>query len=175
MRIKWLIRMNEEVKQVLAFIFKRSGKKILPASDVYLAISMELQWCSPREAKNFVKNEIRSGVLIEQDNGVTPSFEVDEVRIPTGFKPSKHCFIKQDTPKTDLSSGDVVSLMVQRIKNKTNMTEEDITNNIKILAKEKLLSEEVAAIFLGKKKKCDIQDLIPLVRNTLFTSEKNKA
>jgi len=98
-----------------------------------------------------------------------------EFRIPTGFKPSKHCFIKQDTPKTDLSSGDVVSLMVQRIKNKTNMTEEDITNNIKILAKEKLLSEEVAAIFLGKKKKCDIQDLIPLVRNTLFTSEKNKA
>lgn len=167
--------MNEEAKQVLAFIFKRSGKKILPASDVYLAISMELQWCSPKEAKNFVKNEILSGILIEQDHGVTPSFEVDDVSIPTGFKPSKNFFMNEEVSETDPADVDVVSQMIKRIKNMTNMTENEIKNNIELLAKENVLSEEVAAIFLAKKKKCDIQDLIPLVRNNMFTSEKNKA
>ena len=167
--------MNEEAKQVLAFIFKRSGKKTLPASDVFLAISMELQWCSPKEAKSFVKQSVLTSLLSEHDEGLTPSFEVDEVSIPTGFKPSANCFKALDLPKTSSINDSIISMVIQRVQNETTMDENDIKQAIKALAQEKLISDEVAALFFMKKKELHIQDLIPLARKNMATSEKNKA
>lgn len=167
--------MNEEAKQILAFIFKRSGKKTLPSSDVYLAIPMELQWCSPKEAKAFVKQAVLASLLSEHDEGLTPSFEVEQVSIPTGFKPSRDCFKSLDLPKSSPVNESLISRVIQRVQNETTIAENDIKQGIKILAIEKLISDEVAALFFMKKKGLNIKDLIPFVKKNMVTSEKNKA
>lgn len=166
--------MNDEAKQILAFIFKRSGKEILPASDVYLAISMELQWCSPKEAKAFVKNAVANKLLKESDHGVTPSFEVEKVTIPTGFSPSKQLFSDLFSPLTETKEKDVYSLVMSRVKQKKQMSEEDIEQSIEKIKSEKMINKEVAAVFFAKTMQCEIQDLLSDLEKTVFTVEENK-
>lgn len=153
--------MNQQAKQVLAFIFKRSGKQTLPASDVYLAISMELQWCSPKQAKIFVKQAVNEELLIQNDHGVSPSFDIDNITIPTGFKPSKECFLTDLSAQSDTSEDNVISKVYQRLINKKNMTKEEINHSIETIANEKMIEKSVAAIFLAKKMNCKVSDLIP--------------
>lgn len=166
---------HDEAKQVLAFIFKRSGKKTLPASDVYLAISMEFQWCSPKEAKAFVKQAVSNKLLIEQDHGVTPSFEFDEVNIPTGFKPSKTIFTEPMPTENSSSVEDVPSLVIKRLEENTEMTAEEINDGIQRIAYEKKILLDVAAVFFAKKHECAINDLIDPLKQAIFTAEKRKA
>ena len=166
---------SDEAKQVLAFIFKRSGKKTLPASDVYLAISMELQWCSPKEAKAFVKQSVAHDLLIEQDYGVTPYFEFDKVSIPTGFTPSKTIFTEPLSSEESSSVEDVLSSVIKRLEGNTEMDSEEIRNQIEQVAKDKNIILEVAAVFLAKKHDCEIDDLVGPLKDVVFTSEKRKA
>ena len=166
---------HNEVKQVLAFIFKRSGKKTLPASDVYLAISMEFQWCSPKEAKAFVKQAVSNKVLIEKDHGVTPSFDFDEVTIPTGFKPSKAIFTEPRSTENASSVKDVLSIVIKRLEENTDLTAEEINDGIQLIAHEKRILLDVAAVFFAKKHECVINDLINPLKQTIFTAEKRKA
>ncbi len=165
--------MHNEAKQVIAFIFKRSGKKTLPASDVYLAISMELQWCSPKEAKTFVKQAVANGLLSETKQGITPSFPVESIIIPTGFIPSSDCFSKGDSLLESSKNTDVINIVVFRVKQKFQMSEEDIKKDIQEIASMKLLYEEVAAIFYAKKMDIEINDLLGDMEQIVFTSEKN--
>lgn len=165
--------MNEKARQVLAFIFKRSGKETLPASDVYLAISMELQWCSPKEAKEFVKQAIAADLLKQQTKGVTPSFQVDSIEIPTGFSPPKECFKNVINSPEDSKNDDALSLVRKRVKNETSLSNEDITQRIDELAKEKMIFTEVAAVFFAKKMGCKTQDLLKKIDKEIFKSEKS--
>jgi hypothetical protein len=166
---------SDEAKQVLAFIFKRSGKKTLPASDVYLAISMELQWCSPKEAKAFVKQSVAHNLLIEKDHGVTPSFEFDKVSIPTGFSPSNTVFTEPLSSVESLSVEDIISSVIKRLEGNTKRDSEEIRYQIEQIAKDKNIMLEVAAVFLAKKHDCKIDDLIGPLKDVVFTSEKRKA
>jgi hypothetical protein len=167
--------MQEEAKQVIAFIFKRSGKKTLPASDVYLAISMELQWCSPKEAKMFVKEAVIHGLLIEEKQGITPSFPVDTIEIPTGFIPSKDCFVKMDSLAESAKNIEILNIVVSRVKQKTKKSEEEIKKEIQEIASQKLIYEEIAAVFYAKKMDIKIDDLLDEVEKINVTSGKNKA
>ena len=165
--------MHDEAKQVIAFIFKRSGKKTLPASDVYLAISMELQWCSPKEAKTFVKEAVTNGLLSETKQGITPSFPVENIIIPTGFMPSSDCFSKWDSLSELSKNREIINIIVSRVKEKIQMSGEDIKKDIQEIASMKLLYEEVAAIFYAKKMDIEINDLLGDMEQIIFTSEKN--
>ena len=153
--------MNDEARKVLAFIFKRSGKKNLPASDVYLAISMELQWCSPKEGKAFVKEAVRSELLSENDSGVTPTFDVEDIEIQTGFRPSENCFKDIDVqPKSTLS------VVTNRIMKTNDISEGEIKQEIDRIVQNKQISSEVAAVFIAKKHDCKIDDLIVEVKSS---------
>ena len=46
--------MASEVKIIIAFLFHRSGKTELTSSEIYLTLSMDLNWFSLSKAKDFV-------------------------------------------------------------------------------------------------------------------------
>ena len=46
--------MDSEKEIIISFLFKRSGKESLKFSDLYLALSMELNWFTPDDAKSFI-------------------------------------------------------------------------------------------------------------------------
>lgn len=160
--------MNDEARQILAFIFRRSGKETLPASDVYLAISMELQWCSPKEAKAFVKKAVAAGLLKENDHGVTPSFMVEEIEIPTGFSPSEEVFKNHLDSSKKSDEKELYSMVISRLAQKKQMSQNEINNAIEKISTEKKIEREVAAVFFARKMQCNIHDLLPDLEKIFF-------
>ena len=167
--------MISEAQIIIGFLFKRSGKKTLPASDVYLAISMELKWCSPKEAKTFVKKAMDASLLSEAKQGITPSFPVDSITIPTGFLPSKDCFSKWEVSSDPTPNKDIINIVVSRVKQKIQMDEDEIKKEIREIALNNLLLEEVAAVFYAKKRDIEIDDLLKYIGENIVISGKNKA
>jgi len=55
--------MDIEEKIIIAFLFKRSGKNKLKESEIYLPLSLELDWFSANEARQFVNLAVELKLL----------------------------------------------------------------------------------------------------------------
>lgn len=163
--------MNDDAKKIIAFLMKRSGKTTLPESEFYLTISMDLQWCPPKQAKAFVASAVQAGLLTKKDDQLSPTFDVKAVTIPTGFKPSIDMFQKKMMEPSD-SKQDIVQQLSDAIAEKTDDSVNQIKKTIDTHAAEKMVSKEVAALLLAKKYDIVIDSFLPLVKNQLFTENK---
>ena len=73
--------MESDAEITIAFIFKRSGKQKLKPSEFYLPLSMQLNWFSPQEAKDFVKIAIKQKLLKEKEEIIEPTFDITQVTL----------------------------------------------------------------------------------------------
>jgi hypothetical protein len=67
--------------------FKRKGKDVLKESEFVLALSIDLNWFSPDQAKNVVREAERSGLIKREGDVIRPAFDLSSVDPPQGFKP----------------------------------------------------------------------------------------
>lgn len=143
--------MESDAEITIAFIFKRSGKQKLKLSEFYLPLSMQLNWFSPQEAKDFVKIAIKQKLLKEKEETIEPAFDVNQVKIPVGFRPTKQVFeIKEKV----VEEKDLRTKIIEELNKKTNLDEKTIIGKIKQIEQEKNITFEVAALLFGKE--CDI-------------------
>jgi hypothetical protein len=163
--------MSNDMEKIIAFLMKRSGKKSLPESEFYLTMSMDLQWCPPKQAKLFVANALEIGLLAKKDDQLSPTFDVKDVSIPTGFKPSKEMFQKKMV-KPSTSKEDIVQQISDAIAEKTGDSVDEIKKTIETSASEKMVSRDVSALLLAKKYDISIDPFLPLVKDQLFTENK---
>ena len=145
--------MNSEIKIIVAFLFRRSGKKEMVQSELYLTLSMDLKWFSPQKAKEFINSTLQNNILVKKGAFLTPTFDVSKITIPTGFRPSKEVFYKQKEEKKE-ESPDIIQNIVKRIAEDTGKNIKDIFEKIKYVEKEKNVLLEVAALLIGRE--CDI-------------------
>ena len=138
--------MNSEIKIIIAFLFKRSGKKEMAQSELYLTLSMDLKWFSPQKAKELVNSTLQNNILVKKGAFLTPTFDVNKITIPTGFRPSKEVFYKQKEEE----SPDIIENIVKRIAEDTGQNAKDIFEKIKYVEKEKNVILEVAALLIGR-------------------------
>ena len=82
--------MVSETEIILAFLYKRSGKQTQTEPELYLTLSIELGWYTSDQAKQFVKQAKQNNLLKNQDQQLTPTFDIQKIPIPTGFKPSQN-------------------------------------------------------------------------------------
>jgi len=163
--------MNGDAEKIISFLLKRSGKKALPESEFYLTLSMDLQWCPPKQAKLFVANALRAGLLTKNDDQLSPTFDVKDVSIPTGFKPSEEMFQKKIV-KPSTSTGDVVQQISDIIAEKMGESVDEIKEAIEKSASDKMIANDVAALLFAKKYDISIDSFLPLVKKHLFTENK---
>lgn len=116
--------MTSDSEIVIAFLYKRSGKEELSFSDLYLNLSMELNWFTPEEAKDFVNMAIKKNLLIKKDELIKPNFDFNKVVIPVGFIPSKSIFEKKDVE--EIREEDFFEKIVKRIVEKTKLDEKQV-------------------------------------------------
>ena len=138
--------MNSEIKIIIAFLFKRSGKKEMTQSELYLTLSMDLKWFSPQKAKEFVNSTLQNNILVKKGAFLTPTFDVNKITIPIGFRPSKGVFYKQKEEE----SPDIIESIVKRIAEDTGQNAKDIFEKIKYVEKEKNVILEVTALLIGR-------------------------
>ena len=67
--------------------FKRKGKDALKDMEFILALSLDMKWFNPEQAKNILNDAQNSGLLIREGEFVHPSFDISKIEIPSGWKP----------------------------------------------------------------------------------------
>jgi len=160
--------MDSEVKIILTFIFKRSGKQKLTFSDLYLTLSIDLNWFTPEDAKKFVNEALEKKFLTKKRDLIMPSFDTEKVSVPVGFYPSKQVFIEEESIEIK-EEADLLSLIVKRIAEILNAKEQDILNKIKKIEEEKNVTTEVAALILGKENNLDLSEFFEKIESKIFT------
>jgi hypothetical protein len=142
--------MNDEEEIIIAFLFKHSGKKELSFSDLYLTLSMELNWFTPEDAKKFLNQAIKNHLLNKKEEQVTPTYDYDKIDIPVGFQPTQKVFQEKKIEKPKEKKEKVLNQIIKELVQKSKLDEKKIMKKIKEVEKFRNLTVEVAALLVGK-------------------------
>ena len=140
--------MTSDAEIIITFLFKRSGKEELSFSDLYLNLSMGLNWFTPENAKDFINMAIKEKLLIKKGELIKPNFDFNIIDVPVGFTPSKKIFEKKEAE--EIKDEDFFITIVRQIVEKTKLDEKHVIEKIEDIANERNLTKEVAALLLGK-------------------------
>ena len=160
--------MDSEREIIISFLFKRNGKEWVNFSDLYLALSMDLNWFTPDDAKAFINLALKEKLLIKKDTQIKPNFDYEKTNVPVGFIPSKQVFeIKKDDKDEDKPASilDELKKLIEKNKNITTVQVNELINN---LAKEKNITEEVAALLIGREHNIDFDDFYNKIEELIF-------
>lgn len=166
--------MASEEERIIAFIFKREGKEEISLSAFCLSLSIDLNWCSPKQAKEFIERAVIKKLLVRHDDVVSPTFDVASVIIPVDFQPSIHNIQIEEKKRTvhEKESEFSLQLMIQKIAKESAIEEEDITKKLQDIAEGKNISSEVAALFLGKELGLSLPEFFDPVNESIFKQNK---
>jgi hypothetical protein len=159
--------MPSEAEMIIAFLFKRSGKKDMKASEFYLTLSMELKWFTPEESRAFLNNAIKERRLIKKEDNIAPAFDYEQIVVPIGFQPSRKSREQKIEKKEDVNLG-LDEKIVGRIVEKTNLDEMDVVKRIESTEKEREVSRTIAALLVGKEYDVKLEDLFIELEENLF-------
>ena len=162
--------MDHEVKIIIAFLFKKSGKEKLSYSDLYLTLSMDLNWFTPDEAKAVIDNALKQKMLTQKDKLIEPNFNVDEIVVPAGFRPTKQ--ISEKKEKKIHGEQNILATIVKRIVERTDLTDESIMKKIKETENERNVTPDVAALLVGKEYEISLEDLFDEMEKSLFKENR---
>jgi len=161
--------MASEEEIIIAFIFKRSGATELDFTKFYLTLSMDLNWFTPEDAKQFINRAIKYKLLSKKDETIIPTFDVGKIDVPMGFYPSKRLFEEEpEIVKETKIKEDVFDQIVQKIVDVTKLDVAVVLKEIKELEKEKNITSEVAALLIGKEREVSLDGFFDAVESKLF-------
>ena len=160
--------MLSDIKVALSFVFQRRGEKRMKISDVVLYLSVSLGWFDLNNARLFVDNAIREGLLRKIDGVfVEPTFDYESIEIPVGFKPEIDITI---TPakKDETSEEKLLDRICDEISGKTGEQKQKILEECMMLSSSCGIYPEVAALILGKKNDVDVNKFIKEVEKKIL-------
>jgi hypothetical protein len=163
--------MQDEATIIIAFVYNRSGKTQLSASDIQHILSLELGWYTAADAKTFVNLAQTNKLLKKKDNILTPTFDSTTIQIPTGFKPTPHSLIKSTRLQLHKNTTPLLEKMIAQIAEKTRQDIRTLTKDIAIIQQEKQILPPIAALLIAQNHSVDLTTLYPDVEHYLFTIE----
>ena len=140
-----------EIKQLIAFLFQRSGRENLRAQDIYMTLSYELGWMTPGDAKKFVTQALEQGLLKEMGEGYFPTFDYRKVDIPLGYHIDGAVVQELSVIPT---SENIVADVVTALTN-AGINERRVREQIKITAQHQHIIPEAAAIVIARRYNLD--------------------
>jgi hypothetical protein len=162
--------MASEIEIIIAFLFKRSGKEKLTPSELYLPLSIDLKWFSPKQARELVNTAVQQKLLIKKGSLVKPGFDYENIVVPIGFYPSgKTISEKEEDIEEHL---DVIQIITKRIIEKTGQDERSIAEKITMVEQEKNISKEVAALLISREYDIDVDDCFEEIEKTIFRESR---
>ena len=132
--------------------FKRKGKDALKDMEFILALSLDLKWFNPEQAKIILNDAQKSGLLIREGEFVHPSFDISKIEIPSGWKPES-VIVENKT---------IFDRIIDRIIHGTGIEKRKVIAMINKKQEEfaKQVSIEVSAILIAVENGVMVDDLI---------------
>jgi len=140
-----------QLKQTIAFLFRRKGKEVLSEKEFSLSLSMDTHWFSPKESSQLIEKALSSKLLIKTEKGLKPNFDYKKIEIPSDFKPSKDILEYTE---------DVFLSIVNGVSEKTGMDKKNIIAEINRRQDELNIEIEAVALLLARKYNLDISKFL---------------
>lgn len=136
----------------VAVPFKRKGKEALKESEFVLALSIDLNWFNPEQAKNLLGNAEKAELIKKDGDLVKPAFDLNSIEIPSGFKPDSGIFERKT----------IFDRVVERIIAGTGMEKRKVISLINKKQEElsKLVVIDISAILVALGHGVAVDDLI---------------
>lgn len=140
-----------ELLITIAQPFKKKGKNSLTASEFVFALSLDLGWFSPEQARQVLALAEKAGILMKKGDEIKPNFDPKGIEAPFGFKPDLKAILQRTVfdeiveriMSSGLSKRDAIALV--------NKKQESLS---------KLVTIEVAALLVAKERGVEIADLV---------------
>jgi hypothetical protein len=135
----------ERLKEIVAFLYNRSGKEEMTAQELRLAMSMDLRWFTPKEAEEVVdlfqnKRLVTKGA----SGGLRPAFNYGKLVLPRDFSPSKDLLMRNGDGEEPL-----FVQMVGHIAVRADMEKRNVIALVNRKAGELGIEVEAAAMLVG--------------------------
>jgi hypothetical protein len=132
--------------------FKIKGKDVLKESELVLALSIDLNWFPPEQAKTIAREAEKSGLLKRDGELMRPTFDLNSIQIPNGFKPDSSIFEKKS----------IFDRIIDRIIASNGMEKRKVISLINKKQEDlcKLVEIDVSAILVAMEQGVMVDDLI---------------
>ncbi len=158
--------MESEAKKIISFIFKRSGKIQLEKSEFYLTLSVDLNWFSPGEAKNFMRYVIKQNLLKEINTTLEPNFDINNISIPFGYSPQIDSYKINDI-KNKKKTIDITDIILKKLDYNSS-EKKKIVDNIVNISNEKNIYSNVASLLFFRGLNLKLSDYIKIAENQII-------
>lgn len=141
-----------ELPRIVAVPFRKKAASALTENEFVLALSLDLKWFSPEQAKVVILNAEKEGLLRREGSSLIPGFDVSAVDIPIGFRPDASIFEKKSS----------FERIVDRIASGRKMERQKVVAliNRKLEQLSRMVEIEAAAIIVARESDVDVKDLI---------------
>ncbi|MCK4816940.1 DUF2240 family protein, partial [bacterium] len=133
--------------------------------------SMDLNWFSPAQAKEFMKQALRMKTLMKKGNRIKPNFDYKQIVVPVGFHPSLQTLGEKKEKDEQEEPPEITSKIVQKIIEKTAKDKQSVIEWIKSVENEKNICFDIAALMVGKEYDVILEDCFEEIENKIFRKE----
>ncbi|MCD5409857.1 MAG: DUF2240 family protein [Methanocellales archaeon] len=148
-----------DLMMTVAMPFRKRGKDCLTTSEFIFALSLDLGWFSPEQAKEVLGKANEKDLISIKDDEISPNFDFKAIEIPLGFRPDlkreRSIFerVIERVMMTGLSRKEAIALV--------NEKQERMA---------KLIEIDVSALMVAKDRGADVEDLVDEVYRSLTKS-----
>ncbi len=160
--------MSSDLEIIIAFVFRRSGRPALRESEIYLPLSMELNWFSLEDAQRIVDAAISAHLLEKREGFLEPVFDIDEVEIPVGFSPSGS--VDDLMGASDEKSTQLNDRLLAHLAKVTGKNTSQLVEQIEQVCSEKNVLFLVGAVIVSKKYNVDVSEFFEEIEKDLLGS-----
>ncbi len=114
--------MAEELKKILAFLFKREGEEMEEEDFIYIQ-SVDLDWYSSDDAKQVLNMALKSDLVEKKGVLIRAKFDFENVKVPIDFEPTKELFEEEDEK-------DIFSELLEQISSNSELSNQEIMSQV---------------------------------------------
>ena len=163
--------MASEKEIIITFLYNRSGKSKLSYNELYLTLSIELNWFTPDDAKLFINQSISENLLKKEKEELSPNFDFHKIEVPIGFSPSKQVFQEKVELPEDKDEV-LIDKLINTLVNKTKLDEQTIISQIREIEEKRNIKIEIAALLFGKEHNVSMDDYFEEIEKEIIRENK---
>ena len=139
------------IKITIAAPFKHTRKTGMRKNELVYYYALDRKWMSTEQANMLLNRAEEDGLLAQQNGVLSPRFDINEIIIPIGFKPTSSVFERNDP----------IQEMIGRIAKARGMEETAVVSEMNRVIKEQFdgnLLPAAALVLLAKKYEVPFRD-----------------
>lgn len=153
-----------ELKQTVAMVFSRKGRRSMTERDFILTASMDFRWFPPKDAQKLLEVALEAELVTRKDGDVIANFDPKSVEIPLDFSPGPEV-LRRRPQETDL-----FTQILGKIAANSEVDEKRLISKINSVQSSMDVTIEVAALIVGRELDVDLSSFHDAVKKRLQSS-----